>query len=247
MCLNKEDELEDSLEFCRDIEIYYKKKDNNTKSQVEYQRVKSELNQSNTEILTSHMELESENERREYEKKEYRKKEVMLDIIELIVCVFVALGIGYLLTKYVVICTKVDGISMEDSLLNDDYLVIDKVSYTFWEPERFDIIVFPHGENTYYIKRIIGMPGERIQIRENQIYINDKLLEEDYGKGILKDGGIVENQELLLGNEEYFVLGDNRNHSVDSRFSEVGTIKRKEIIGKAWFRLYPFQTFGVLK
>lgn len=247
MCLNKEDELEDSLEFCRDIEIYYKKNDSNTKSQVEYQRVKSELNQEKTEILINHTELDYETKRKEYEKRNYRKRELMLDVIELIVCILVALGIGYLLTNYVVICTKVDGISMEDTLLDNDYLVIDKVTYTFWDPERFDIIVFPHGENTYYIKRIIGLPGERIQIRENQIYINDELLEEDYGKEKLADGGVIENQEFLLGEKEYFVLGDNRNHSIDSRFLEVGTIKREEILGKAWFRIYPFQKFGLLK
>ena len=132
---------------------------------------------------------------------------------------------------------------------NNDQLILDKISYRFSEPKRFDIIVFPfqYKENTYYVKRVIGLPGETVQIDlEGNIYINGEILEEDYGKEKINFPGLAV-EPITLGNDEYFVMGDNRNNSSDSRDPSVGNIRRSNIIGKAWVRIWPLNKFGVLK
>ena len=136
--------------------------------------------------------------------------------------------------------TKVDGHSMEPTLSDGDNLIVDKLSYRFRDPERYDIIVFPyqHAENTYYIKRIIGLPGETVYIDEDGvIYINDEPLEEDYGKEVIEENhrGLAA-EPVTLGADEYFVMGDNRNNSRDSRLSDVGNIHKNKFVGKAVFR-----------
>ena len=144
--------------------------------------------------------------------------------------------------------TKVDGHSMEPTLSDGDNLIVDKISYRFRDPERYDIIVFPyqHAENTYYIKRIIGLPGETVQVIDGYVYINGKKLDEHYGAEVMEDPGIAA-EPIKLGDDEYFVLGDNRNHSSDSRDPSVGILTRSELMGKAWIRIYPFNKMGVIK
>lgn len=147
--------------------------------------------------------------------------------------------------------TEVDGSSMEPTLTNGDNLIVDKLSYRFRDPERFDIIVFPykHKPKTYYIKRIIGLPGETVQIDEQgNIYINGEILSESYGREIIRPENVgLAAEPIELGEDEYFVMGDNRNNSTDSRFAQVGNIKREDIIGRAWVRIWPFSSFGILK
>lgn len=147
--------------------------------------------------------------------------------------------------------TEVDGSSMEPTLTNGDNLIVDKLSYRFRDPERFDIIVFPykHKPKTYYIKRIIGLPGETVQIDEQgNIYINGEILSESYGREIIRPENVgLAAEPIVLGEDEYFVMGDNRNNSTDSRFAQVGNIKREDIIGRAWVRIWPFSSFGILK
>ena len=149
--------------------------------------------------------------------------------------------------------TLVSGDSMETTLSDGDNLIVDKISYRFKEPERFDIIVFPfhydYSKETYYIKRIIGLPGETVQIDEDgTIYINGKALKESYGNRVIEaDRRGVAAESVTLGDDEYFVLGDNRNNSSDSRMEMVGNMKRTEIIGRAWVRIWPISKLGVLK
>ena len=117
---------------------------------------------------------------------------------------------------------------MEPKLSDQDNLIVDKITYQFKDPERYDIIVFPfqYEENTYYIKRIIGLPGETVYIdREGNIYINDELLEDGYGREVIKEPGRAY-EPITLGDDEYFVLGDNRNNSSDSRDPSVGNVKK---------------------
>lgn len=181
----------------------------------------------------------------EKEKKKINWKETVSFILY-IAAVFV---ITYLVITYVGQRTEVIGTSMEYTLSDGDNLIVDKISYRFREPQRFDIIVFPyqHKEDTYYIKRIIGLPGETVQIDGNgTIYINGEELEESYGREIIKDPGVAADP-IKLGEDEYFVLGDNRNASSDSRDSSVGNIKGEDIIGRAWLRIYPFSRFGFIK
>ena len=157
--------------------------------------------------------------------------------------------LSFLLIHFVAQRTDVNGTSMVPTLEDGDQLIADKVTYRFRDPERFDIIIFPYqyAEKTYFIKRIIGLPGERVRIDEQgKIYINGKVLEEHYGLEQMVNPGLAA-EEITLGDDEYLVLGDNRNVSEDSRYPDVGNIKRKDIIGRAWLRIYPFSRFGILK
>ena len=107
---------------------------------------------------------------------------VLRSLVSLLICVVIALAAAFLITRFVAHHTSVEGSSMEETLHNKDQLIIEKVSYYFHEPERFDVIVFPYSDSVNYIKRIIGLPGERVKIQDGQIYINGSVLEESYGK-----------------------------------------------------------------
>ncbi|MEZ3469455.1 MAG: signal peptidase I, partial [Schaedlerella sp.] len=138
--------------------------------------------------------------------------------------------------------------SMETTLYNNDNLLVDKLSYRFRDPKRFEIVVFPYQyrENTYYIKRIIGLPGETVQVIDGYVYIDGEQLDEHYGNELMENPGIVA-EPLMLGEDQYFVLGDNRNHSSDSRDPSVGVIRRENLLGRAWIRIWPFERFGAIK
>ncbi len=176
-------------------------------------------------------------------------KNVLKEIFSTVVYILVVLASIYLLITYVGQRTQVRGSSMEPTLFDNDNLIVDKISYRFREPQRFDIIVFPflYEEETYYIKRIIGMPGETVYIDEaGTIYIDGEVLEEDYGKEVMISQGRAA-EPIVLGEDEYFVLGDNRNNSSDSRVPSVGNIRRDQIIGRAWVRIWPLSRFGRLR
>jgi signal peptidase I, bacterial type len=172
---------------------------------------------------------------------EYVERHPLLrTILSVLICITVALILSLLITKYVAHHTSVEGSSMEPTLYNGDQLIVEKFSYYFHDPERYDVIVFPFSENVSYIKRIIGVPGDIIQIKNGVIYLNGEEMDEHYGKEeLIREPGLAE-EEIVLNEDEYFVLGDNRNASVDSRKEEVGIIKRSQIQGKAWVRFYPF-------
>lgn len=173
---------------------------------------------------------------------------ILKEILNTGIYLLVVLALTYLVIAFVGQRTEVNGSSMEPTLSNGDNLIVDKISYRFREPERFDIIVFPfqYKEGTYYIKRIIGLPGETVQIdEEGKIYINGEQLQESYGMEVIDEIHIGRAAEpIVLGEDEYFVMGDNRNNSSDSRVIEVGNIKKDQIIGRAWVRIWPFDKFG---
>lgn len=176
-------------------------------------------------------------------------KNVIKEIFSTLIYILVVLGATWLLITYVGQRTQVKGSSMEPTLSNNDNLIVDKLSYRFKDPQRFDIIVFPfqYEEHTYYIKRIIGMPGETVFIdEEGTIYIDGEILSEDYGREVMISPGRA-GEPITLAQDEYFVLGDNRNNSSDSRDPSVGNIRRENIIGKAWIRIWPLNKFGVLR
>ena len=139
---------------------------------------------------------------------------------------------------------------MLPSLHNEDNLIVDKISYRFRDPKRYEIIVFPYKyqEDTYYIKRIIGLPGETVQVKDGAVYINGELLGEAYGIEPIEDDkkGIAA-EPITLGEDEYFVMGDNRNHSSDSRDPSVGILNRDDLIGRAWIRIWPLDSIGVIQ
>lgn len=178
-------------------------------------------------------------------------KKVMKELLSTGLYLLIVLLVTWFIITFVGVRTVVDGDSMETTLSDGDNLIVDKLTYRFKDPERFDIIVFPfqYQEDTYYIKRIIGLPGETVQIDENgKIYINGEVLSESYGREIIKPEYIgVAWEPVVLGEDEYFVMGDNRNNSSDSRNPIVGNIHRGDIIGRAWVRVWPFSDFGMLK
>lgn len=184
----------------------------------------------------------------EKEKTEKIESNKIKDVLGLVLYCVVVIAIMFLVIKYVGQRTVVIGDSMETTLQDGDNLITDKLTYHFVEPKRFDIVVFPFKENKnqLLIKRIIGMPGETVQIIEGKVYINGYELNENYGNAIIESAGLA-SEPITLGEDEYFVLGDNRNNSQDSRFESVGNIKRSDLIGRAWVRIWPLNEISLLK
>lgn len=182
------------------------------------------------------------------EKVEEKEFSWVREIISTAVYLLAVVAVTFLFVQFVGQRTHVNGDSMNVTLEDGDNLIVDKLSYRFSEPERYDIIVFPYQyqEKTYYIKRIIGMPGETVQIIDGMVYIDGEMLDESYGKEVMQYSGVA-SDPIELGNDEYFVLGDNRNNSSDSRDPSVGNIKEDQIIGKAFIRIWPLNKFGILK
>lgn len=150
-------------------------------------------------------------------------------------------GTAFLLGHFVVGQVEVDGPSMNDTLQDMDRVLINKFTYRIKEPDRFDVIVFKYAydTDTDYIKRVIGLPGETVRIdQDGTIFINDERLEESYGKEVIEDPGIAKDG-VVLDEDEYFVLGDNRNNSSDSRDPDVGAVSKSQIRGHAWLRISP--------
>ena len=176
-----------------------------------------------------------------------KPKGIVKELLGWIVYIAIIIGLTWLIITFVGQRTRVSGHSMEATLHDGDNLIVDKLSYHFRGPKRFEIIVFPyrHKENTYYIKRIIGLPGETVQVKDGYVYINGEKLDENYGLEVMEDAGIAA-EPIELGEDEYFVLGDNRNHSSDSRDPSVGILHRDELIGRAWVRIWPLDSIGVI-
>ncbi|MCI9168467.1 MAG: signal peptidase I [Dorea sp.] len=185
----------------------------------------------------------------ELEVEKNNEKSIMRELFGWVLYILIVVGLTYLILTYVGQRTRVSGHSMETTLSDGDNLIVDKLSYRFGDPKRYDIIVFPYKykENTYYIKRIIGLPGETVQVTDGYAYIDGELLESDvYGAEIMDNSGIA-GEPLTLDEDEYFVLGDNRNNSSDSRDPSVGILTREDLLGRAWIRIYPFDKMGVIK
>ena len=178
-------------------------------------------------------------------KEKFTKK----DFIQLLIYFLLVVGITFCILHFLGQRTRVSGSSMEATLSDGDNIICDKLTYRISDPERFDIVVFPYEgpgssdsffSKTYYIKRIIGLPGETVYIDYNgNIFINGVKLDENYGLARISNPGLAA-EPLTLGEDEYFVMGDNRNNSSDSRFANVGPIKGSHFIGRALVRIYPF-------
>lgn len=151
----------------------------------------------------------------------------------------IILVIVILIKQFIVSPIQVNGDSMYDTLHNNDIMILNKLAYKFNDIERFDIVVINY-EGRYLIKRIIGLPGDKIKIYGNKLYINDEYVEEPY----LNSSTITENYELpnVIPHDYYFVLGDNRDVSLDSR--SLGLFSKKQIEGKASLTIFPFGRFG---
>lgn len=203
------------------------------------------------------MDNEDLNEESSISADEKRKKvkgylvEGLFYIALLLVCVFI-------IPNYVVQRAAVSGPSMMETLQDKDNVLVSKISYELHDPERFDIVVFypykykeeykddEEKKKEHFVKRVIGLPGETIQIIGSDIYINGEILEENYGKDPIAKQGIVA-EPITLGKDEYFLMGDNREVSYDSRYADIGPIHKKAIDGKAVLRIWPLKSFGTIK
>lgn len=174
-----------------------------------------------------------------YQKKKKLNTKVLADIVEMIVGSLVAIFLAFVIVFSIGMRTSVIGDSMEPALYNAQEILMNRVIYKISMPKRGDVIVFlPNGNQNshYYVKRVIGLPGERIKIEDGSVYIDGVLFQENESFDKMEDAGIAHN-EITLGSDEYFVLGDNRNSSEDSRSGNIGPVKRDTIIGKAWFHM----------
>lgn len=163
-------------------------------------------------------------------------KEFLKDVIVVIV---VAVLISVLIKPIIV-----KGSSMYPTLEDSDYLLVSRQAYNIGEPDRGDIVVFPHvegnGDEVLYIKRVIGVPGDHVEIEDGEVYINGVMQEEEYINGDYTEGDV----DCKVPQGEIYVLGDNRGNSSDSRF--FGTVEADEVVGTAFIRLYPFNKIGLL-
>jgi len=172
-------------------------------------------------------------------------REVLSWIVELVVVI----GLAYVLVSFFGIRTNVVGQAMEQTLENDDDILVNKFAYIISKPKQGDVIVFlPNGnkKSHYYVRRVVAVPGDTVQIKDGALYVNDELYKESTDVASMEDAGIA-SDAVKLEKDEYFVLGDNRNNSEDSRYANIGNVKRDYIIGKAWFRFSGIGSFGTIK
>lgn len=177
-----------------------------------------------------------------------RQKIRVKSIVKIVLYMAVIILAAMLWNAYMYAPVKVAGGSMEPALTEGDIVIVDKLTYEAEDIKRYDMIVFPGDKNNNYIKRVIGLPKEKVEIKDSVIYINDERLKEYYG---IYDENTVDLykdvQPMILGEGEFFVMGDNRCHSIDSRSESVGVVKAEEILGVPVLRIWPWNGIGTLE
>lgn len=159
-----------------------------------------------------------------------------------------ALIFAFIITQFIR-PTLVKGESMYPTLVENDYLIINRMAYKFNEPKKGDIIVFKtnllqeDGKPKDLVKRVIAVGGDHIKIEDSKVYVNDKLLDEPYIHDNYTEGNI----DMVIPEGEVFTMGDNREQSLDSRYEDVGLVDDKDIMGKVMVRLFPFNKIGLVK
>lgn len=174
-----------------------------------------------------------------YEKEKKISKAMAREILATVFCAFAAILVAFVIVFSVGMKVNAVGVSMEPVFYNGQEILINRFIYRLTSPKRGDVVAFlPNGNKNshYYLKRVVGLPGETVQIVGGYVYINGEPLEEDETYDKIADPGIAET-EIILGSDEFFVLGDNRNNSEDSRSGNIGAVRKETIAGKAWFRL----------
>ncbi len=175
--------------------------------------------------------------------KSQKKSTALNRAVETSLFVLIVLLATYLIFNFVTQRTRVSGTSMETTLYDGDNIMLDKLSYHFGEVKRGDVVCFKNRGETL-IKRVIGLPGETVRISSGSIFINGEELRDNIG-GISYSGRA--SGDIVLGKKEYFVLGDNRKDSIDSRYEEIGNIQREDILGKAFLLFYPLNRIRIVK
>ena len=171
-------------------------------------------------------------------------KEFLKDTIKYVVFIFIVIFIAV----YIVGLQQVVGPSMAPTFSNGDILILDKVSYRFKDIERGDVVALYYADTKFLIKRVIGLPGEKIDFRDGDLYVNNRLVPEEYiNDDTTEDFSLSSLGYSSIPENMYFVVGDNRLDSLDSRSSEVGLISKEDIIGKARLRLWPINQIKLIK
>ena len=171
-------------------------------------------------------------------------KEVMSWVIECAIVIFIA----YTLVTFFGCRTTVVGNAMNDTLTNEEQILVNRFIYNVSSPKQGDVIAFlPNGneKSHYYVRRVIACPGDTIQIKEGVVYVNGEAYQEKITVASIEDAGVA-SEKIKLGDDEYFVLGDNRNNSEDSRLANIGNVKKSYIIGKAWFYFKSIGNMGFI-
>ena len=171
-------------------------------------------------------------------------KEVMSWVIECAIVIFIA----YTLVTFFGCRTTVVGNAMNDTLTNEEQILVNRFVYNVSSPKQGDVIAFlPNGneKSHYYVRRVVACPGDTIQIKEGVVYVNGEAYQEKITVATIEDAGVA-SEEIKLGDDEYFVLGDNRNNSEDSRLANIGNVKKSYIIGKAWFYFKSIGNMGFI-
>ena len=171
-------------------------------------------------------------------------KEVLSWTVEIALTLLIAFTFVY----FIGLRTSVVGQSMSKTLNGGDQILVNRFVYKVTDPKTNDIVVFlPNGneKSHYYVRRVIACPGDTVQIKNGKVYINGELYKEDIVSASIEDPGVAAD-EVKLGDDEYFVLGDNRNSSEDSRMANIGNVKKDYIIGKAWFHFKGFGKMGLI-
>ena len=177
--------------------------------------------------------------------KEKKPLNVKKEILSWILTIAVAVAAALLIRTFLFEPIRVDGESMCDTLQDGEIMLVTKPEYLFGDPQRGDVVICKYpGRTENFVKRVMGIPGDVIEIRSNVVYRNGEALDEPYLTPERNDNGFSM-APFTLGEDEYFVMGDNRNASSDSRKAEIGMVDERLIVGKVLLRVFPLDSIGI--
>lgn len=174
-------------------------------------------------------------------KKTHRANKKQL-IKEYVFLILLSVIVFYGARTFIGLPARANGESMYPTIKDNEIVIVNRLAYLFSKPKKNDIIIFPYSMDKSYIKRIIGVEGDEINIFENSIYINGNILSDAYSQDVSSEGD--RQYPFIVEKNSYFVLGDNRLASMDSRYSSVGNVKKEKITGRVDIKIYPFKLFS---